>query len=120
MAVSWILWAYTPKWAMQALSITYYPDRYWAVALPMYGMCLFGYIVVIYNVWNLCNTNPFRSYYTIRDCAAVPAPRKDRDMSEAFEAAHFIPPAEDMPITQDHAKTSGARASAVALRKFVF
>jgi len=66
MAVSWILWAYTPKWAMQALSITYYPDRYWAVALPMYGMCLFGYIVVIYNAWNLCNTNPFRSYYTIR------------------------------------------------------
>ena len=57
---------------MQALSITYYPDRYWAVAVPMYGMCLLGYIVVIYNAWNLCNTNPFESFYTIRGYPPLP------------------------------------------------
>jgi len=38
-AVLWFLWAYTPKWVMQALSITYYPG-YWAARMPhMAGVC---------------------------------------------------------------------------------
>ena len=65
-AVLWALWAYTPDWVLQSLSITYYPDRYWTLALPMYGLSLVGYFIVIYNAWNLCNTNPFESYYTFR------------------------------------------------------
>ena len=65
-AVLWILWAYTPDWMLKSLSITNYPDRYWAVAVPMYFGTLIVYIVVIYNAWNLCNTYPFESYHTIR------------------------------------------------------
>lgn len=65
-AVLWILWAYTPDWVLHSLGITYYPDRYWAIALPMYALSLVAYCIIIYNAWNLCNTNPFESYYTIR------------------------------------------------------
>ena len=66
LAVLWIVWAYTPDWVLKSLGITYYPDRYWAIALPMYAMSLVVYLVIIYNAWNLCNTNPFESYYTVR------------------------------------------------------
>ena len=38
--------------------------------VPMYVLCLLGYIVVIYNAWNLCNNNPLESFYTSR----LPAP----------------------------------------------
>jgi hypothetical protein len=27
LTVTWIIWAYTPDWVLESLSITYYPDR---------------------------------------------------------------------------------------------
>ena len=83
LAVLWILWAYTPDWVLKSLGITYYPDRYWAIALPMYGMCLVGYLIIIYNAWNLCNTNPFESYYTVRGAC----PRRSPDRPPAVCAS---------------------------------
>jgi hypothetical protein len=71
----WIVWAYTPDWVLKSMGISYYPDRYWALAIPMYAMTLVIYLVVIYNAWNLCNTNPFESYYTIRGAASCHALR---------------------------------------------
>ncbi|KAJ1480447.1 PIG-P-domain-containing protein [Baffinella frigidus] len=47
--ILWLLWAYTPDWVLQALSITYYPERYWAVALPGYFFLLVLYLIILYN-----------------------------------------------------------------------
>ena len=94
--VVWILWAYTPDWVLESLSITYYPNRYWAIALPMYGMCLVIYLIIIYNAWNLCNTYPFDSVYTIQGalpllpCRAVP-PRFSASILRAAFRRSFLP-----------------------------
>ena len=98
-AVVWIVWAYTPDWVLESLGVTYYPDRYWAIALPMFGLSLVCYLIVVYNAWNLCNTHPFHSYYTIQDSADMATRVKDKDM-HAFQATDSIPPAEDIPITK--------------------
>merc|ERR1711990_1269160 len=89
--VVWIVWAYTPDWVLESLGVTYYPDRYWAIALPMFGLSLVCYLIVVYNAWNLCNTHPFHSYYTIQDSADMATRVKDRDM-HAFQATDSIPP----------------------------
>lgn len=98
-AVVWIVWAYTPDWVLESLGVTYYPDRYWAIALPMFGLSLVCYLIVVYNAWNLCNTHPFHSYYTIQDSADMATRVKDKDV-HAFQATDSIPPAEDIPITK--------------------
>jgi len=95
--ILWLLWAYTPDWVLQALSITYYPERYWAVALPGYFFLLVLYLIILYNGWNIANTNPFESYYTIRD--TIEPPPVEKKGSEDWQTPLSIPPAEDIPIS---------------------
>ncbi len=84
-SVLWLIWAFTPEWILHGISVTYYPDRYapshrmlafshanmlqtrhWAVALPIFLISLFVYVIIFYNAWNMVNTYPFESIYTVR------------------------------------------------------
>lgn len=44
--VLYILWAYTPESLLHAHGVTYYPSRYWAVALPAW-IC----VTVVFAFW---------------------------------------------------------------------
>ncbi|EKX54781.1 hypothetical protein GUITHDRAFT_131792 [Guillardia theta CCMP2712] len=95
----WIIWAYTPDWVLRSMGITYYPDRYWAVALPTWFIFLVIYIVIVYNAWNIINTNRFESYYTIRDTIEVPKTTNEKEI-QSFHTTQSIAPADDIPISQ--------------------
>jgi phosphatidylinositol glycan class P protein len=42
----YLAWAYTPEAMLHALGVTYYPDKYWAAAGPVW-MCAAG----LYGAW---------------------------------------------------------------------
>lgn len=43
---AWILWAFVPDHLLRKLSISYFPDQYWALAIPAYLLMamLYAYI----------------------------------------------------------------------------
>mmetsp|Transcript_20583 Transcript_20583/g.49126 ORF Transcript_20583/g.49126 Transcript_20583/m.49126 type:complete len:141 (-) Transcript_20583:276-698(-) len=96
--VLYLLWACTPDWVLHSISITYYPSRYWAIALPSYALSLLLYLIALYNAWNMVCTNPFESYYTFRDTISEPPAAKEQAL-HGVRAQHSIPPAADIPIT---------------------
>ncbi|CAG8453414.1 21860_t:CDS:2 [Cetraspora pellucida] len=61
----YLLWAYLPKEVLESLGITYYPDRYWALALPVWSFVLVIFIFVAFISINFLNTAPLDSFNTI-------------------------------------------------------
>ncbi|KAK5071191.1 hypothetical protein LTS08_000171 [Lithohypha guttulata] len=51
--VMYILWAYLPSPFLHALGITYYPDRWWALAIPAWIVMLLIYIYVALACYNV-------------------------------------------------------------------
>ena len=41
-----MVWAYTPEDVLVRLGVTYYPDKYWALAVPCW-IC----VLVLYGAW---------------------------------------------------------------------
>ncbi|KAH7342334.1 PIG-P-domain-containing protein [Rhexocercosporidium sp. MPI-PUGE-AT-0058] len=67
----YLLWSYLPSPFLRALGITYYPDRWWSLAIPSFLVMLLVYIYVAlasYNTGYL--TLPLSSIETIIDDAA--------------------------------------------------
>lgn len=48
----YILWSYLPSPFLQALGITYYPDRWWALAIPAWIVMVLIYIYVALACYN--------------------------------------------------------------------
>lgn len=48
----YVVWALTPQPVLSALGITYYPDRYWARAVPAYLLMLMLYVYVYVAMYN--------------------------------------------------------------------
>ena len=46
MYVVYLVWAYTPEDVLVRLGVTYYPDKYWALAVPCW-IC----VLVLYGAW---------------------------------------------------------------------
>eukprot|EP00029_Vermamoeba_vermiformis_P014108 TRINITY_DN9195_c0_g1_i1.p1 TRINITY_DN9195_c0_g1~~TRINITY_DN9195_c0_g1_i1.p1 ORF type:complete len:175 (+),score=6.01 TRINITY_DN9195_c0_g1_i1:81-527(+) len=65
--VVFIAWAFLPDSVLQPLGITYYPDRYWAIAIPVWIMVLGAFAVIFYFGINLTNTEPLNSIFTVVD-----------------------------------------------------
>ncbi|KAH8682150.1 PIG-P-domain-containing protein [Xylariales sp. PMI_506] len=86
----YLLWAYLPSPFLHALGIFYYPDRWWALAVPAYIVMLIVYIFVAlasYNVEYL--TLPLGSLETVVDDAgqvAVVDPKTGRLRSGSARA----------------------------------
>ncbi|ORZ13081.1 PIG-P-domain-containing protein [Absidia repens] len=56
------IWAYVPDHILHGMGITYYPNRYWALAIPVWIMTLVWFTFIYYMTINLKNTPPFDSY----------------------------------------------------------
>ncbi len=63
--VSYIAWAFVPDSVWHPLGIYYYPNRYWSYATPLYLFILWVFSIVVYLAYNLINTEPLDSFYTI-------------------------------------------------------
>lgn len=53
----YILWAYLPESVLHSIGVTYYPDRYWAVAAPSMLLMLVMFYTTIYGLIGMAN-NP--------------------------------------------------------------
>jgi phosphatidylinositol glycan class P protein len=64
-AVVFIIWAYLPESWLHAVGITYYPSRYWAMAIPSYLMVAIFFICTFYTSLNYIATPPPHSLNTL-------------------------------------------------------
>ncbi|KAI8087790.1 PIG-P-domain-containing protein [Gilbertella persicaria] len=63
----YLIWAYVPDQILHRLGITYYPSRYWALAIPIWLMTFVWFIFLSFMAVNLMNTPSFDSLYCITD-----------------------------------------------------
>ncbi|KAI9479795.1 hypothetical protein LPJ78_003411 [Coemansia sp. RSA 989] len=97
--ILYLLWAYLPDEALEAVGITYYPDRYWAVALPAWWLMAVGFICLFNIALNMYNTPLLSSPDNITD----PYSNLPKDMADVksfyYEKIGGIPPVCDIPIS---------------------
>lgn len=72
----WIAWATLPERLLTEWGITYYPDRWWSVALPGYFLLLALFVPLVYLGVNLAHTLPPDDLRTIRDGHTIAQQRK--------------------------------------------
>ncbi|KAI8575869.1 hypothetical protein K450DRAFT_259542 [Umbelopsis ramanniana AG] len=92
----YLIWAYVPDEVLHSLGITYYPSRYWALAIPVWIMTLVWFVFISFMSINLMNTAPFDSFTCITDEHAnvlTSAP------SQKDHPEDYIPELHDIPIS---------------------
>ncbi|KAF9390940.1 hypothetical protein CPC16_004694 [Podila verticillata] len=88
-------WAYLPKEILDSMGITYYPSKYWSLALPIWLFVLIIYLYVAFFAYSLYNTAPFDSFQTITDEHA----NAFQTMNSASSLTDdFVPDLMDIPI----------------------
>ncbi|KAF9912598.1 hypothetical protein EC991_010023 [Linnemannia zychae] len=88
-------WAYLPKEILDSMGITYYPSKYWSLALPIWLFVLVIYLYVAFFAINLYNTEPFDSFQTITDEHANPFLTMNSASSLTDD---YVPDLMDIPI----------------------
>ena len=72
MYLMYLAWAYTPEALLHDLGITYYPDKYWALAVPIW-IC----VTVLYGAWmyegiNRMSVKPTDAVELMEDSWGIP------------------------------------------------
>ncbi|CAK7347695.1 unnamed protein product [Dovyalis caffra] len=63
--VIFLVWAYVPEHWLHAIGISYYPNKYWALAVPTYALVTIVLALVFYVGLNFMSTPPPTSLNTI-------------------------------------------------------
>lgn len=88
----YILWAYVPESCLHSLGLTYWPQKYWAVAVPVFiCSCTCIFAVLIYPGINLMLTPSFDSLKTLRD-------EHSRSKNNLSHVSSSIPPIYDIDV----------------------
>ena len=72
--VIFLVWDFSPRSFFHEMGITYYPSRYYAIALPAYMIVIVLVINMSYIGINLLMTLEPDDMFTIRDNQAIPCP----------------------------------------------
>ncbi|KAF8688071.1 hypothetical protein HU200_042438 [Digitaria exilis] len=94
--VVYLVWAYTPEPCLRSLGITYYPSKYWALAVPSFVIVAVALSMVIYIGLNFLATPPPTSFSTIFDENS----RQRIVFSSAMEKERPIEPISDISVVQ--------------------
>lgn len=65
--ILFLLWAFSPRYFLHGLGITYYPSRYYAIALPAYIIVVIFLIIIAYIGVNLMRTLEPEDMFTVKD-----------------------------------------------------
>lgn len=67
LAMLYLAWALLPDATLHALGVSYYPSRWWALALPAWSTVALVSVPPVYLAWNMFNTLPLDHLNTISD-----------------------------------------------------
>ncbi|KAG0220868.1 hypothetical protein BGX31_010443 [Mortierella sp. GBA43] len=96
-------WAYLPKEVLDSMGITYYPSKYWSLALPIWLFVFVIYLYVAMFAINLYNTEPFDSFLTITGKSYEHANQFQPMDSASSMTDDFVPDLMDIPISMVNA-----------------
>jgi phosphatidylinositol N-acetylglucosaminyltransferase subunit P len=92
------LWAFLPEEIWKQFGVTYYPNKYWALALPAYLLMSYFFLCIIHVGIALVRTPPFSSASLISDEFT----REARDFSRLAKSAKSTvgtPEIYDIPLS---------------------
>lgn len=88
-----LVWIFTPSHILHDFGITYYPNHWWALALPSFLVLLLLFILFGYDAYNKMKTEPATAFSTITDSFARDPP------SKSLGQRQVLPPISDVPLT---------------------
>lgn len=62
-----LLWAFLPNEVIESYGITYYPSKYYALAVPSYMICLYFFVSILYVSYNMWSTVEHTNMHTVCD-----------------------------------------------------
>ncbi|EOA33860.1 hypothetical protein CARUB_v10021352mg [Capsella rubella] len=90
--VIFLIWGYAPEMLLESLGIShyyyYYPNKYWALAMPLYLMVTLFLVLGFYIGLNFMSTSSPTSFYTLFD----------EYSTEDGDFVHLVKKEEDKPI----------------------
>lgn len=93
----YLVWMFLPDPLLRAVQFTYYPDKYWGVALPAALVMAFLFFWCSYMISYCRNTRKLTSVITITDPHAKPEARASLGgLSETAKSS--VPPITDIPV----------------------
>lgn len=86
--ICFFLWAFSPSDVLKALGITYYPSRYYAIAIPCYVIVTYLFVNISYVAYNMLYTVDPADFRSFRDKGDHP---KATTMCQQFSSGEGMP-----------------------------
>ncbi|CAD8111524.1 unnamed protein product [Paramecium sonneborni] len=87
----YLAWVFLPESALHSLGIHYFPQKYWALAIPSFLVATILAVITGYAALNYCFCNNFNSYENIEDKYTRWHNVKKTELHEGLPEVYDIP-----------------------------